>query len=225
MAQIHRQTQQVFCRPEADGGSGDSSGPTALGVQSSIRAVVEHRWPGRNLSTLRFAVIGLGHVGSQVGAWLAAAGARLVVSDVDPALKKLAQQWKADWVTPEQALTAEVDVLVPCATGGLLTAASTASLKCAAVVGAANNQLDHPATAELLHERGVLWAPDSVVSAGGIIAAVARELHGATATEAERQVRGIGGRLATILEDARARGISPLTAARALVALRLRTGR
>lgn len=225
MAEIHRRTQRVFCRPEAEGGSGDSSGPTALGVQSSIRAVVEHRWPGRELSTLSFAVIGLGHVGSLVGAWLAENGSRLTVSDVNPALKTLARQWGADWATPEQALAADVDVLVPCATGGILTAASTASLNCAVIVGAANNQLDHPATAERLCEHGVLWAPDSVVSAGGIIAAVARELHGATAAEAEQQVRGIGGRLTTTLEDARARQITPLAAAAGLVDLRLRTGR
>ncbi len=225
MAEIHRRTRQVFCRPETDGGSGDSSGPTAIGVRSAIRAAVEHRWPGRELSTLSFAVIGLGHVGSLVGAWLAGQGARLTVSDVNPSLKMLAQQWDAQWVTPEQALTADVDVLVPCATGGILSAASTASLNCSVIVGAANNQLDQPETAEVLHERGVLWAPDSVVSAGGIIAAVARELHGATAAEAEQQVRGIGGRLATILEDARARRITPLAAAGGLVDLRLRTGR
>ncbi|GAA3636608.1 Glu/Leu/Phe/Val dehydrogenase [Kineosporia mesophila] len=225
MGVLHRHTPHVLCRPEEEGGSGDSSGPTALGVRSSIEAVCEHLWPGRDLADLRFTLIGLGHVGARIGHWLAGRGARLTVTDLDPGRKTLARQWNATWTTPERALSAEADVLVPCATGGLLTAATTSSVAAGAVVGAANNQLDHDDTAQLLHARGVLWAPDTVVSGGGIIASVARELRGASAPEAEREVLGIGPRLATILDDARARGITPLRASQGLVDLRLRTGR
>ncbi|GGP87863.1 Glu/Leu/Phe/Val dehydrogenase family protein [Saccharothrix coeruleofusca] len=222
MALLWSGTRHVLCRPESAGGSGDSSIPTALGVTSAIEAVCAHLWAGRDLSTLRFSLIGLGHVGAVVGDWLAARGAELTVSDIDPRHRALAERWRATWVTPREALLREVDVVVPCAVGGILTPDSVARLRCRAVVGAANNQLDHASTADLLHERGVLWAPDTIVSAGGIIASVARELHGATRVEAERRVRGIGDRLAGVLADANTRGTTPLRAARDLVDRRLR---
>jgi glutamate dehydrogenase/leucine dehydrogenase len=88
-----------------------------------------------------------------------------------------ADRYGATWTSPQNCLTAEVDVLVPAALGGLLTAQSVPALRCAVIAGPANNQLDAPATADQLHERGILWAPDVVVSAGGIIHATAIELH------------------------------------------------
>ncbi|SEQ88677.1 leucine dehydrogenase [Lentzea xinjiangensis] len=221
MARLHSRTRHVLCRPEAEGGSGDSSVPTALGVTASLEAVCAHRWPGTDLSTLSFSVIGLGHVGAVVGDWLAARGAALTVADIDPGRRDLAERWGARWVTPDQALRAEVDVVVPCAVGGILTPASVGGLHCHAVAGAANNQLDHDSTAALLHDRGVLWAPDVIVSGGGIIASVSRELHGLTAAEAQERVRGIGPRLTSVLADAERRGITPLQAARDLVDARL----
>ncbi|MBT0768772.1 hypothetical protein KIH74_07535 [Kineosporia sp. J2-2] len=208
MTALRRRTRHVLCRPEADGGSGDSSGPTALGVLASIDAVRENLWPGRDLAGLRFTVIGLGHVGSLVADELTRRGARVASTDLDPRLRR------DGWLEPDRALGTATDVLVPCATGGLLTPQTVATLDCAAVVGAANNQLDHDGTADLLHARGVLWAPDTVVSAGGIISAVARERRGAGRQEAEREVRAIGPRLAGILGVARAEGITPLAAAR-----------
>jgi leucine dehydrogenase len=107
-----------------------------------------------------------------------------------------------------------VDVLVPAALGGLLTAATVPALRCAAVCGPANNQLDAPATAALLHERGILWAPDYVVSAGGIIHAVAVELHGETTAAATRRVERIGDTLTGILTTAAGTGEIPAVVAR-----------
>ncbi|GAA2673696.1 MULTISPECIES: Glu/Leu/Phe/Val dehydrogenase dimerization domain-containing protein [Actinosynnema] len=217
MVGIGRRTRHVLCRPEAEGGSGDSSAPTALGVGAAIDAVRARLWPGRELGSLSFAVHGLGHVGSLVARSLAAAGARLVVSDVDTSRRALAESLGADWVSPQEALVADVDVLAPCAVGGVLTAGIVGELRCAAVVGAANNQLDHDGTADLLHARGVLWAPDPVVSGGGVIASVAREREGASAREAQERVRGIGARLGRILDAATASGTTPLHETRRLV--------
>ncbi|MEV6494042.1 Glu/Leu/Phe/Val dehydrogenase dimerization domain-containing protein [Actinoplanes sp. NPDC051633] len=90
MEEIGRRTKYVLCRPEP-AGSGDSSGPTALGVTVSLEAVCEHLWPGRDLSSVSFSILGLGHVGARVGAHLAGRGARLVVSDADPQRRALAE--------------------------------------------------------------------------------------------------------------------------------------
>jgi glutamate dehydrogenase/leucine dehydrogenase len=221
MLRIHRRTRHVLCRPEADGGSGDSSGPTATGVVAALDAVAGHLWPGRDPGSLSFSVLGLGHVGTLVAAELAARGAELVVSDVDPARRSAAEGWGATWLPPEEALRADVDVLVPCAVGGLLTARSVADLNCRAVAGPANNQLDADSTAEVLHRRGIRWAPDPLVSAGGIVAAAGRELQGLGAEETRRRVTAIGDRVREVLAEADASGTTPLAAARARARRRL----
>ncbi|WIM92668.1 hypothetical protein ACTOB_004621 [Actinoplanes oblitus] len=105
-------------------------------------------------------------------------------------------------------------MLIPAALGGLLTAASVPRLRCAAVAGPANNQLDRPQTAGLLHERGILWAPDIVVGAGGLIHATAIELLHEAPERAGERVEAIGDTLAAILARARAAGIAPAAAVR-----------
>lgn len=225
MGQLWNRTGHALCRPEDQGGSGDSSIPTALGVTSSITAVCRHVWPGRGLSSLRFAVIGLGHVGSLVASWLAERGVELTLSDIDLDRREVANQWGATWATPHAALLSDVDIVVPCAVGGILTPASVSELRCRAIVGAANNQLDHVSTADLLHARGIYWAPDTIVSGGGIISSVARELDGASPGEADQRVRAIGRRLATVLTEADTWNIAPVVAARDLVNRRLQVSR
>ncbi|HYN95194.1 MAG TPA: Glu/Leu/Phe/Val dehydrogenase dimerization domain-containing protein [Pilimelia sp.] len=215
MTTIAERTPYVFCRPPERGGSGDSSGHTAAGVLAALRAVCAERFAAP-LAAHRFAVVGLGRVGGQLARLLAAAGAELVVSDIDPAGRRLAGELGAAWVDPADALRAPVDVLVPAALGGVLTPVTVPLLRCAAVAGPANNQLDAPATADLLHRRGILWAPDFVVSAGGVIHATAVELGGRTGEEAARLVTGIEDTLAGVLTAARTAGTSPMAAALAL---------
>lgn len=210
MIEIGRGTTRALCRPEPAGGSGDSSGPTANGVIAAIEAVREQVFDGRALSGLSFSLIGLGHVGALIGQHLARAGARLTVTDLEPSRRALAELWGATWVEPGEALLADVDIVVPAAVGGILTPASVAALRCRAIVGPANNQLDDDTTADRLHERGICWAPDTIVSAGGIIFAVARELQHASPAEADRQVRSIGRRLGDILAESEIRQTSPL---------------
>jgi leucine dehydrogenase len=214
MLTIAERTPHAFCRPVSAGGSGDSSEHTAVGVLAALRAVCAERFGSAELSGRSFAVLGLGRVGGHILRMLAAAGATLVASDINEDRRPHAEAAGAAWATPEECLTADVDVLVPAALGGLLTARSVPTLRCAAIAGPANNQLDTPATADLLHERGILWAPDIIASAGGIIYATAVELHGQTPDQATARVRGIGDTLTGILRTARAAGSSPAAAAR-----------
>jgi glutamate dehydrogenase/leucine dehydrogenase len=197
MVTIAERTPYVFCRPVEAGGSGDCSPHTADGVLAALRALAAAGLPNRS-----FAVLGLGRVGSRVAGLLAETGASLIVSDVDEDKRALAASLGATWVSPADCLTAEVDVLVPAALGGVLTPAVVPTLRCAAIAGPANNQLDSPATADLLRDRGICWAPDEIVSAGGIIYATAVELRHETPARADAQVAGIGATLTAALRAA-----------------------
>lgn len=221
MATIAERTPYVFCRPPQAGGSGDSSIQTAVGVLAALRAVCEATFGSAQLESRRFAILGLGRVGTHLARHLAAVRAELVVSDVDVTKRGLADELGATWLDPRAALRADVDVLVPAALGGLLTADTVPLLRCAAIAGPANNQLDEPATADLLHERGIAWAPDFVVSAGGVIHATAVELHHETTEQAAHRVLGIGDTLAHVLQTARHTGATPAATARDLARHRI----
>ena len=207
MTTIGERTRHVLCR------DGDSSPGTAAGVLAALKAVAADRFGSSELSGRSFAVLGVGRVGTHVLRLLSEAGARVVCSDVDPSRRTVAESFAATWTDPRSCLTAEVDVLVPAALGGVLTPAVVPALRCAAVAGPANNQLDEPATADLLHARGILWAPDVVVSAGGIIHAIATELHAESPERVGARIAGIGDTLAGILEAARETSSTPATAA------------
>jgi leucine dehydrogenase len=220
MSVIAGGTTHVVGLPKSRGGSGDPSPFTALGVESAIRACCERVFGSDSLRGRTICVIGLGHVGSRVAKRCAKGGARLVLADIDKGKRDLAGQLDAGWTTPERALEAEVEVLAPCALGGILDDESTPRLKCAIVAGAANNQLADDRVADLLAARGVLWAPDFVVNAGGLIN-ISEELAVYDAATARRRVRGIADTLRRIFDDAEASGATPLTAAMELARKRL----
>ncbi|MBW6440196.1 amino acid dehydrogenase [Actinoplanes hulinensis] len=207
MVTIGERTPYVFCRGH------DSSPGTAAGVLAALRAVVADRFGSHDLAGRSFAVLGVGRVGGHVLRLLAEAGARVVAADVDPSRRTVADSFGAAWTDPHGCLTAEVDVLVPAALGGVLTPETVPELRCAAVAGPANNQLDRPGTAALLHERGILWAPDVVVSAGGIIHAIATELHREAPDRVAARIGGIGDTLTRILDAARETSSTPAEAA------------
>jgi leucine dehydrogenase len=199
------------------GGSGDPSPWTALGVEAAIGVSVEAAFGSASLKGRSVAVIGLGHVGARVARACAKAGADLLVADIDPAKQALAAELGARWTSPEKALLADVDVVAPCALGGVLDHDSAPRLRCAVVAGAANNQLADDAVADLLHARGILWAPDFVANAGGIInIAVELEPGGYDPRRARQRVRGIADTLRRVYADARAIDATPLTAAHEL---------
>jgi leucine dehydrogenase len=224
MAVIAERTKHVVGLARSRGGSGDPSPITALGVEYAIRACCERVFSSGSLRGRTICVVGLGHVGSRLAKRCRRAGARLVVSDVDPSRRGLAQQLGARWVAPERALEAEVEVLAPCALGGILDSETVPRLHCKIVAGAANNQLADDEIADILAARGILWAPDFVVNAGGLIN-IAEEIAGYDAAAARRRVRGIADTLRRIFDDAESIGATPLTAAMELARRRLAAAR
>jgi leucine dehydrogenase len=220
MRVIAERTRHVAGLPRRLGGSGDPSPFTALGVETAIRACCERVFSSSSLRGRSVAVIGLGHVGSRIAKRCAKAGASLVLSDIDPHKRRLAEELRADWSEPEQALEADVDVLAPCALGGVLNGRTVPRLRCQIVAGAANNQLADESVADLLAAREILWAPDFVANAGGLIN-IAEEQHGYHPAEARRRVRQISDTLRQIFDEAETTGTTPLTAAMAIARKRL----
>jgi leucine dehydrogenase len=222
MVTIGQRTEHVFCQPPEYGGSGDSSPHTATGVVAALRAVCARRFGSPDLGKRRLAITGLGSVGGHLARQLTQAGASLVVSDIDPGKQDLAKELGADWEEPGQVLTADADVLIPAALGGVLTRDLAPRLRCGAVAGPANNQLAEPAVADLLQSRGITWVPDYVASAGGVIHALSVELHNETPQDATSRVRGIERTVGEILDAADSNGTTPAEAARVLAAERLK---
>lgn len=207
------------------GGSGDPSPWTALGVEAAIGVCCERVFGTASLKGRTIAVSGLGHVGARVAAGCAKAGARLLISDIDESKRAIARDLGAQWLAPEHAAEAAVDVVVPCALGGVLDHDTVFGLQAPIVAGAANNQLADDDVAFLLAERGVLWAPDFVVNAGGIInISIELEPEGYDPRRARERVRGIADTLRRIFDDADAGGQTPLDAAMGLARARLAEG-
>lgn len=222
MPVIAETTSHVSGLALSRGGSGDPSPFTALGVETAIRTTCARVFGDGSLKGRSIAIVGLGHVGSRVAARCARAGATLLLADVDPSKRALAERLGASWTTPARALTAKVDVLSPCALGGVFDEAIVPRLRCRAIAGAANNQLATDAVAGLLAMRDILWAPDFVVNAGGIVnIAVELERDGYDAAVARRRVRAIGDTLEEIFATAAAQRTTPLSAALALGERRL----
>jgi len=202
------------------GGSGDPSPMTALGVEAAISAACGQAFGSTDLRERTIAVVGLGHVGSRVARRCARAGARLMIADVDPDKRRLGAELGAEWMAPERALVAPVDVLVPCALGGFLDDESVPALRCRVIAGAANNQLAEDRIADLLATHEILWAPDFVVNAGGLIN-IAEEVGGYDAGVARRRVRSIADTLREIFAQAESFGVTPLAAAMEMARRRL----
>jgi glutamate dehydrogenase/leucine dehydrogenase len=200
------------------GRGGNSGRGTARGALHAIRAAVEHAFGSPELAGRRVLVQGAGAVGALLARELTDAGARVLVSDVD---ESRASATGCETVPPERALETEVDVYSPCAVGGTLNAESIPRLACRAVVGCANNQLANPEDATRLQERGILYAPDYVVSAGGIIQLLGLEDEGWNEAQLEERLAGIGDTLRVIFTDADSEGITPDAAADRLVRRRL----
>lgn len=207
----------------ADETAGPSAPYTALGVFEGVKAAVRHRLgrDGDDLGGLRVAIQGVGSVGLRLAGLLAAAGAHLVVADIDAqATGEVAAQHGADVVPVDEILSADVDVLSPNALGGILNDRTIPDLRAEIICGAANNQLAEDRHGDVLHERGVLFAPDYVVSAGGLIAGI-EELHGFNAERTSRRVSAIGTTLAQVFAAADADQVSPSAAAATLARERI----
>jgi glutamate dehydrogenase/leucine dehydrogenase len=224
MVAIRERTEHVFGLPADHGGAGDSSGPTARGVHAALRALGRRRWGTPSLAGRTITIVGLGGVGAALARRLAQEGALLQVTDVAEQRRALADELGARWLPPAEALTHPTELLAPCALGGVLSAEIVDALRCEAIAGAANNQLAEPAVAELLAARGIVWAPDFVVSAGGLVDGIARDAEGVGEREAGERVDAIEQTLARVLDDAERDGVTPLAAALALARRALEAG-
>jgi leucine dehydrogenase len=207
----------------APGSSLDTADLAALGVFESIRAVaglIE-----RELAGLHVAVQGLGQVGYRLAKQLAESGARLSVTDVDAGrVERARTELGAAAVAVDSIYDVEADVFSPNAAGGVLNDATLPRLRCRAVVGGANEQLEQPRHGEDLHARNILYAPDYVVNAGGLLSLLFEQGETDEAGVLAR-VRAIGGKVAGLLEDARRRGEAPHRAADRIAEERLAQAR
>jgi leucine dehydrogenase len=199
-------------------GGGDSGRGTARGGLHAIRATVEHAFGSPDLAGRSVLVQGAGAVGGVLARELAEAGARVLVSDVDDSRAAVTG---CDTVPPGRVLETEVDVYAPCAVGGTLNAESIPRLACRAIAGCANNQLAEPEDAERLRERGILYAPDYVVNAGGIVQLIGLEDEGWDEAQLEERLAGIGDTLRSLFAEAAEAGVTPAEAADRLVRRRL----
>jgi leucine dehydrogenase len=205
MRQVNEVTGYVSGLPRSGGNAGGDPSPlTALGVFLGIEAAVESRLGIDSLQGIRVAVQGVGHVGLHLCRLLHEAGAILTVSDVNRDNLQLSRdELPVTEIAPADLLYADVDVLAPCALGNILTSQTIPKLKARIVAGAANNQLATEADGARLADRDILYAPDYVINAGGIIN-VAREYYGGSSEEQVRtEIDGIPERLKLIFDEAK----------------------
>jgi len=223
---VRKETKHVTGTSEKKGGSGDPSYPTAKGVFYAIETCLKEVYGDPSVRNRTVAIQGVGKAGYQLGELLATAGARLIIADTDPQRAMLARRVFEAWrVEPDEILQAECDVLSPCALGGVLNRKTIPKLRCRAIAGAANNQLEDPSDAKRLEERGILYAPDYVVNAGGImniLVGLQGGRQGYDRAKAERLVSQIPVTLHAIFSKARAEGLTTAQAADALAEARLR---
>ncbi|WP_116110660.1 Glu/Leu/Phe/Val family dehydrogenase [Amycolatopsis ruanii] len=220
---IARETRFVTGRSPDHGGAGDSSVLTAFGVFQGMRAAAEFRWGSADLAGRAVGVSGVGKVGHILVGHLVEAGARVSVTDVNPAaIERVKSAYPAVEVVADNAtlLRMPLDVFAPCALGGALNDTTVPELGAEVVCGAANNQIAHPGIEKSLEDRGVLYAPDYLVNAGGVIQ-VSDELHGFDFERAKRTAAGIFETTKAVFELAKAEGVPPATAADRLAERRM----
>ena len=220
---IARECRYVTGRTTANGGAGDSSVLTAIGVMHGMRAAAEHAWGSTSLSGRTVGVEGVGKVGHRLVGHLIEAGARVIICDVSAAAVEavLSRYPDVRAVADAPALIAtELDILAPCALGGTLTESAVNTLTARIVCGAANNQLAHHGIEKLLADRGILYAPDYVVNSGGVIQ-VADELAGFNFDRARTATEQIFVTTAKVLAVADSDGVPPSVAADRLAERRM----
>ncbi len=201
--------------------SGDPSPHTARGVFRALLAAAAHRWGESDLPRRTVAVQGCGAVGRQLAFELQRAGARLIVCDADPArAQRVAEELGALVVPPEDIYDSHADIFAPCALGGVLNESTIPRLGADVVVGSANNQLGRSRHATLLHDRGIVYVPDYVANAGGIING-SREIAGWSAEDARARIEAIHETTLELLRAAERAGVSPAEMADRIVEQRL----
>lgn len=188
---------------------GDPGPYTARGVYLGVRAAAKHALGTDDLTGVHVAIQGVGSVGGGLARYLAGQGARLTLADVDAdRAAELAAELGGQSVAAGSIMDVEADIFSPCALGAILTEASVAALRVKAVAGGANNQLATGAEGQMLADRGILYAPDYVINAGGIIN-VLRHIDGADDGEINRRIDAIPTRLSAIWQESDSSRLTP----------------
>jgi leucine dehydrogenase len=218
MIEISRSTKFVAGLPNSAGDVGGDPGPhTSLGVFLGIKAAVKWALGKDSLRDLHIAMQGAGSVATGVAMHACAEGAKLTIADVDQAkAEKLASQTGGKVVSTDEILGVEADVISPNALGAILNEQSIAALKTPIVAGGANNQLATPEDGHRLHQRGILYAPDYVINAGGIINVCTEYLGDGDATLVRRRIEGIPVRLEQVWKEGSETGRDPAAVADAM---------
>jgi leucine dehydrogenase len=215
MIEIRRQTPFVAGLPVEGGEVGGDPGPhTSLGVFLGIKAAVRRALGKESLNELHIALQGAGSVATGVAVHAAAEGARISIADVDQArARHLADAVSGTVVGTDEILGLEADVLSPCALGAILTEETIAALKTPIIAGGANNQLATQEDGRRLHARGILYAPDYVINAGGIINVCIEYLRSGDASVVREKIEGIPVRLEQIWSESAETGRDPASVA------------
>lgn len=212
---IARESRYVTGRSLEYGGAGDSSILTAYGVYQGMRASAQHAWADTSLAGRTVGIAGVGKVGRRLVDHLVEEDARVVITDIDPdavSAVRDAHREVSVAVSTEALISGPIDIYAPCALGGALNDESIAALQARIVCGAANNQLAHEGAEKLLTDRGIVYAPDYCVNAGGVIQ-VADELDGFDADRARSRAMRIFDTTTAVLDEASRRDIPPSIAA------------
>jgi leucine dehydrogenase len=215
LVEVSKHTSYVSGLPVAAGAVGGDPGPhTSYGVYLGVRAAVRRGLGKDSLGGLHIAIQGAGSVAGGLARLAAKDGARISVADIDQGrAQKLADEVGGAVVAPETIMTVEADVLSPNALGAILTPESIAALRVPVVAGGANNQLATPAEGDLIHQRGILYAPDYVINAGGIINVASEYLKDADEAGVRAKIEQIPGRLELIWEESASSGRNPAAVA------------
>ncbi|HEX9705533.1 MAG TPA: Glu/Leu/Phe/Val dehydrogenase [Gemmatimonadales bacterium] len=218
MEYIRAETQHVT---GLIGKSGDPSPVTAYGVYRGIKACARYRYGSDALSGKTVAIQGVGHVGYHLAQLLHREGAKLVVTDIDPAkVKRVVGEFGAEGVAPDDIYGVTGTVFAPCALGGIINDQTLPQLKVEIVAGGANNQLAEERHGDLLEQRGIVYAPDYVINGGGLIN-VNAELNGWTADRARHKAGEIYDTILRVFEIAKEEGIPSYRAADRLAEQRI----
>jgi leucine dehydrogenase len=217
MVEVSRQTKFVAGLP-AEGGVGGDPGPhTSLGVFLGIKAAVHYALGKDSVAGLHIALQGAGSVATGVALHAAAEGAKLSIADIDAAkAQQLADASDGKVVAPDEILSLEADVLSPCALGAIFDDRTIPALSVPIIAGAANNQLATPDDGARLHQRGILYAPDYVINAGGIINVCSEYLGDGDESVVRQRIEGIPDRLEQIWAESASSGRDPAAVADAM---------
>ena len=218
---IHEETDYVTGISPTFGSSGNPSPVTAYGVYLGIKASAKEAFGTEELKGKKIAVQGLGNVAYTLCDYLYKDGAQLIVTDInEAAIKRVVEAFQAEVVAPHEIYSVDADIFAPCALGAIINDTTISQLKVKVVAGSANNQLAESRHGQILHEKGIVYAPDYVINAGGVIN-VADELYGYNRDRAYKRVETIYDSLTKIYEISKTENLPTYLAANRLAESRI----